>query len=405
MTLTIKQAEKAKPKGKKYNLSAGKSLFLVISPSGGKHWKYRYRINGKSAEYTLKDSFPDLSIKEALEQVDILRKLVKQGVHPIAQEMREKLLKKISAKNTFKNVSEKWLEIKAAEWKDGHLKDVTRSLKANVYPELGDRSISDILPAEILAVLREIEKRGTFELTSKTLQRIRAVFSFAIIESMITNNPAADLKQGLKKYKSRNHSYVSIEEFPELLKKIKIYDGHPTTKHALQFVSLVFLRTGELRALNWNDVNWERRTIEIPGDRMKMGNPHIVPLSNQAIDTLKAQQEFSSHSNYIFPQQNYPHKVMSENTLLKALERMGYRGRMTGHGFRHIASTQLNEMGFRSDLIEKQLAHGDKDHVRATYNKAQYLPERAEMMRSWADYIDGLRLGNNIATIRSANLG
>jgi integrase len=138
---------------------------------------------------------------------------------------------------------------------------------------------------------------------------------------------------------------------------------------------------------------------------MKMGNPHIVPLSNQAIDTLKAQQEFSSHSNYIFPQQNYSHKVMSENTLLKALERMGYRGRMTGHGFRHIASTQLNEMGFRSDLIEKQLAHGDKDHVRATYNKAQYLPERAEMMRSWADYIDGLRIGGNIATIRSANLG
>jgi integrase len=156
---------------------------------------------------------------------------------------------------------------------------------------------------------------------------------------MITNNPAAELKQGLKKYKSRNHSHVSIEEFPELLKKIKIYDGHPTTKHAIQFVSLVFLRTGELRALNWNDVNWERRTIEFPGDRMKMGNPHIVPLSNQAIDTLKAQQEFSSHSNYIFPQQNYLHKVISENTLLKALERMGYMGRMTGHGFRHIAST------------------------------------------------------------------
>jgi len=219
MTLTIKQAEKAKPKGKKYSLSAGKSLFLVISPAGGKHWKYRYRINGKSAEYTLKGSFPDLSIKEALEQVDILRKLVRQGVHPIAQEMREKLL-------------------------------------------------------------------------------------------------------------------------------------------------------------------------------------NIVPLSNQAIGTLKAQQEFSSHSNYIFPQQNYPHKVMSENTLLKVLERMGYRGRMTGHGFRHIASTKLNEMGFRSDLIEKQLAHGDKDHVRATYNKAQYLPERAEMMQSWADFIDGLRLSNNVATIR-----
>lgn len=394
MPLTVKQIESAKPKDKKYSLSAGKSLFLVISPAGGKLWKYRYRLDGKASEYSM-GAYPDITLSEATERVIALRKLVGQGVHPLKKDRKEKQQKQIQNMNSFRSVADSWIKSKENQWSVNHKRDIERSLDNHIYPYIADSPVHEISAGDILLVLRRMEDAGSLEMLSKVTQRVRQVFALAVIEGMIPANPASDLKAALKTPISKNYSHVSIEEFPELLRRIDDYDKiskvYPVTQLAMQFLSLVFIRTKELRTLEWTDINHGKQLIEIPAERMKMNQSHLVPLSAQALTVLDELKIYTSDSNYIFCQQNNKYKPMSENAVLYALYSLGYHGRMTGHGFRHIASTQLNEMGFRSDLIEKQLAHGDSNKIRAVYNKAQYLRERTEMMQSWADYLDGIK--------------
>lgn len=396
--LTNTAAKNAKAKDKDYKLGAGGGLFLLITKAGGKYWKLKYRIDGKEGRYSI-GKYPDLSLKDAREKTLDVRKLIDQGIHPKLYDRRVEQQRRTEASNTFRVISEQWLEIKNTQWSKPHANSVKRSLENNVYPEIGDLSIKEIVPSDILQMLRKIEARGAYELTSKVYQRTRAIFRFAVTESIITINPAAELSDALKKAQHKNHNHVSIDELPNLLKAIDTYDGHLVTKYALQLLSLVFVRTGELRTLEWSDVNFEKKIIEIPSDRMKMNHPHIVPLSRQAIEILEELKDFGKQ--YIFQQQNNPRKPMSENTILFALYRMGYHKRMTGHGFRHVASTQLNEMGYRADLIEKQLAHGDRDKIRAIYNKAKYLDERADMMQAWADYLDTLKSGSKVSNTKT----
>jgi len=401
MALTSLAVKKAKPKDKDYRLSAGKGAFLLVTKAGGKHWKFRYKINGKEGRYSL-GSYPALSLKEALALADNSKKLVNQGIHPKDRDLNiiEKNIQ--DAENTFRAIAERWLKVKNNEWSENHAKAVVRSLENNVYPYIGDKSISSIKPAVVLAVLRKMEARGAYELTRKLSRRIRAIFSLAIVEGLITSNPAADFKDALIKPESSNHAHIKIDELPELLQNIDDYTGHIVTRYALQLLPLIFIRTKELRTLEWTDINWDKSYIEIPGERMKMKQPHIIPLATQALDILNGLKEVTGTSRFIFTLQNNRHKPMSENTMIYALYRMGYHSRMTGHGFRHVASTQLNEMRFKGDWIEKQLAHGDSNKIRAIYNKAQHLPERTEMMQTWADYLDGLRNGAEIIPIPQA---
>jgi len=403
MAITNIQIKKAKPKEKKYTLSAGKSLFLLVMPSGGKLWKYRYRIDGKAGEYSL-GSYPAIPLADAQARVDDLRALVLQGIHPKDDVRRKKQENRLQQKNTFSAVALSWLETKTNEWKPNHKKDVERSLERHIYPYLGDVPVTDITTADVLHVLRKLEATGALVMLSKINQRVSHIFAYACIEGQITANPAANLQIALKSPVTTNFKHVPIGELPELLRRIDDYDQingvYVVTRLAMQLLSLVFLRTKELRSLKWSFIDFEKAQIDIPADIMKMNNPHIVPLSTQALELIDQLKAFTGDSEYLFCQQNNKHKPMSENAVLYALYSLGYHGRMTGHGFRHVASTQLNEMGFRADLIEKQLAHGDSNKIRAIYNKAQYLPERIEMMQSWSDYIFAIKQGADVVPIK-----
>ncbi len=406
MPITNIQIKKAKPRNKKYTLSAGKSLFLLVMPSGGKSWKYRYRIDGKAAEYSL-GSYPDISLSEANESVIALRKLVKQGIHPLKKDRKEKQVKRLQNEYSFRTVAESWIKSKENQWTPNHKIDVERSLQNHIFPHIADLPVHEITAADLLQVLRKLEDAGSLEMLSKVTQRVRLVFALAVIEGKIPANPASDLKSALKTPVSKNYRHVSIAEFPRLLRDIDDYDHisgvYPVTRLAMQLLALVFTRTKELRTLEWVDIDFEKQLIEIPADRMKMNQPHLVPLSTQSISIIEELKIYTSGSRYLFCQQNNKHKPMSENAVLYALYSMGYHGKMTGHGFRHTASTQLNEMGFRPDLIEKQLAHGDSNKIRAVYNKALYLPERAEMLQSWADYIDVIKQGDDVVPLKKKN--
>jgi len=389
MAITEAKLKNAKTKKKKYALSIGKSLYLVITPSGTKSWKYRFLLNNKSGDYTIGE-YPLISLDDAIDKAKELRVIVKSGQRP--KQYYEKILeKKVREETTtFQVVAEQWLKIKAFQWSPTHLEKVTRTLELNVYPYLGDELIAEIYPQDILIVLRKIEARGAFELTSKIHQRIRSVFSLAVIESMIRTNPAQDLNLVLIKPKSQNYPHVTIKELPDLLNSIDCYEGDQVTVLGLNLLALTFLRSRELRSLQWSDVSEDGMLLEVPAEHMKMKVVHVVPLSSHSRHILSLLKPLTGHSKYLFPQRN-AYKIMSENTLLFALYRMGYKHRMSVHGFRHVASTALNEMGYRADLIEKQLAHGDANKIRAVYNKAKYLPERMEMMEDWGNFIDSMK--------------
>lgn len=406
MALTNIQIKKAKPKDKKYRLSAGKGLSLMVMPTGSKLWKYRFRLDGKAGDYSLGaygEGRLGLSLADALTRADELRALVKLDIHPKEEAKRKAQESKLQKKSTFKAIALDWIDAKTNDWKPSHKEGVERSLKKHVYPYLGAVPISDITTDDILSVLKKLEDKGSLVLLRKLNQRITRIFSYASIKGLIKNMPCTDFKDVLKTPITVNHGHLPIDEFPELLRRIDDYDNiagvYVVTRLAMQFLSMVFVRTGELRRLKWSHINFDKALIEIPPELMKMGNPHIVPLSTQALEIIEQLKVYTGDSEYLFCQQNNKYKPMSENAVLYALYSLGYHGRMTGHGFRHVASTQLNEMGFRADLIEKQLAHGDSNKVRAVYNKAQYLPERAEMMQTWSNYLDGIRGNNNILTI------
>jgi integrase len=267
------------------------------------------------------------------------------------------------------------------------------SFEADAFPKLGSRPIADVTAVELLAAAKKVEKRGAVETAHRLLQVCGQVFSYAIATGRAERNPVSDLRGALQPVQKSNNAYLKADELPDFLKKLDNYDGQPQTKLALRFLLLTFVRTGELRGAGWKEINFDKAEWRIPAERMKMRDPHIVPLSKQAIAILRELQPLTGHWSHVFPNQHKPSGCMSENTILYALYRMGYHSRATGHGFRSTASTILNEQGFNSDVIERQLAHGERNQVRAAYNHAQYLPERRKMMQWWADYLDAVAKG------------
>ena len=261
-------------------------------------------------------------------------------------------------------------------------------LEQHILPKLGARPIAEITPPEVLAMLRVVEDKGALETAHRVMQMCGQIFMYAIATGRAERNPVPDLRGALKTPVVKHHSFLKASELPEYLKKLEAYDGSVQTKLALRLLLLTFVRTNELRGAQWAEIDWDKAEWRIPAERMKMKELHIVPLSRQAIAMLRELQKHSGNRQYVFPNQHNPATFMSENTMLYALYRMGYHSRATGHGFRSTASTILNEHGFRADVIERQLAHSERDTVRAAYNHAQYLPERRNMMQWWADYLD-----------------
>ena len=392
MSLKDTHVRNAKPQPKIYRLFDGGGLYLEITPAGGKYWRYKYHYLGKEKRLAL-GTYPELSLAVARERHLQARKLLSDGKDPSQAKKEAKHQATLNSQQSFEVVTREWHQNRLNSWTPTHAKKIMKSFEADVFPTLGVRPVADITASELLATIRKVEKRGALETAHRVLQNCGQVFTFAIVTQRAERNPATDLRGALKPVQKQNNPSLKEDELPEYLHKLDGYDGHEQTKLALKFLLLTFVRTGELRGARWEEFNFDKAEWRIPAERMKMRDPHLVPLSKQALALLARLKAFNGQWNFVFPNQHKPSGCMSENTILYALYRMGYHSRATGHGFRSTASTILNEHGFQPDVIERQLAHCERNQVRAAYNHAQHLPARREMMQWWADHLDKLSAG------------
>ncbi len=399
MPLTDIQVKAAKGQDKPYKLFHEEGLYLLVQPNGAKYWRFKYRYLGKEKLLSV-GVYPDVGVKAALEKVREEKARLKAGDDPGSVRKQLKRTKRISAGNTFAAVAQDWHAAKSTGWSAGHAEKILASLENNVFKELGDRPITELTPPEILAVVRVIEKRGSLEIASRVLQRIGAVFRFAISEGKATTDPTRDLSGALQAPKRSHFKSLKQSELPEFLRKLAAYEGTSLTKIALQLAVRTFVRTAELRGARWDEIDLEAAEWRIPAERMKVREAHVVPLSRQVVALLEAARAISGNRPHVFPNVAKPLSCMSENTMLFAIYRMGYHNRTTVHGFRATASTILNEMGYRVDVIEKQLAHTERKKSRKAYNHAQYLPERHQMMQDWSDLLDAMESGTTVVAGR-----
>lgn len=395
MRLTDKKIKASSPRSKPYKLSDGSGMYLLVHPKGSKYWRFKYRYDGKEKLLAL-GVYPEITLSEARKRRDEARKSLALDKDPLLLKQQKTQQMKGQNENTFEVIANEWLERKRGAWTARHLFYVRRRLESDIWPSLGRKPISQIKAPELLTVIRAIELRGALDIAHRALQTCGQIFRYAIATGKTDSDITRDLKGALKQRKSKSHAYLAEKELPEFLEKLDSYDGELLTQLALKLLLLTFVRTSELRGATWNEIDLELKEWRIPAERMKMREQHIVPLSCQSIMILEEVKSLNISSVYLFSNARNHTKPLSENTLLYALYRMGYHSRATGHGFRATASTILNENGFRSDVIERQLAHGERNSVRASYNHAQYLTERREMMQWWGNFLDNLKSkGNN----------
>jgi integrase len=400
MPLTDTRIRNAKPTRKPFKLSDGGGMYLLITPDGARYWRLDYRFSGKRRTLAL-GIYPIVSLLNARSRREAARALLAKDIDPGVAKKATKRIAKLTSENTFEAVAREWISNQRNRLAIRYMALLLARLEADVFPQIGSRPITDIDAPELLEMLRKVERRGVIETARRLRQLCGQVFRYAIVTGRAQRNPSADLRGALKSSpRSRGHKAMLVDEVPNFLRSLEAYDGDPRTRNALRLAVLTFVRTAELRAARWsefenlegNDPVWR-----IPAERMKMKREHIVPLAPQAIAVLQELRALSGSaaSPFLFPSPSRD-GYMSNNTMLYALYRMGYHGRATVHGFRAMASTALNEMGFRPDVIERQLAHQEKNAVRAAYNRAEYLNERRAMMNHWADYMDTVGGGNVI---------
>jgi integrase len=377
----------AKPKKKPYKIADGEGLFLLIMPSGSKYWRLRYFFAGKEKLLAL-GVYPEITLADARDRRAQARQVLAAGNDPGEVKKEVKRVAILNNTNTFEVVAREWYEKRKHEWAPGSVRCKLHYLDKQLLPTLGQRAITDITVPEVLDLLRVIEGRGTLDTARRVMQMCGQIFMYAIATGRVERNPVPDLRGALMTPVVKHQSFLKASELPDYLRTLEAYNGSLQTKLALRFLLLTFVRTNELRGAEWTEIDWAKAEWRIPAERMKMKELHIVPLSRQALATLRELEKLTGSRPYIFLNQHNPATFMSENTMLYALYRMGYHSRATGHGFRSTASTILNEHEFRPDVIERQLAHSERDRVRAAYNHAQYLTERRQMMQWWADYLD-----------------
>ncbi len=390
MLLNDVKIRKAKARGKPYKLSDGDGMFLYVHTNGSKYWRFKYRYNGKEKLLAI-GVYPEVNLAAARDRRAAARKELAAGNDPAAVKKETKRVALLKSENTFEVIAREWHQSNLHTWTPKHGANIIKRLEGDIFPKIGNRPITEVSAPELLSALRAVEKRGALDLTQTIAQYCGRVFSYAIATGRGERNPAMDLRGALKTPIRKHHAHLKAQELPEYLERLEKYDGDPQTKLALKMLLLTFVRTTELRGAEWQEINWDSAEWRIPAERMKMKDPHIVPLSKQAIAILRELQNHSGNRQHIFPNHHKPSSFMSENTMLYALYRMGYHSRTTGHGFRATASTILNENGFAPDVIERQLAHAERNKVRAAYNHAQYLPERRKMMQWWGNYIDKVK--------------
>jgi integrase len=387
MPLTDISAKSAKPQEKNYKIPDEKGLYLLIHTNGSKYWRFKYRFAEKEKMLAF-GVYPEVPLKEARDKRDAARKQIRDGIDPAKAKKENKRQRLLQTENSFESIAREWHSNQKPSWTEKYAIKSLRRLEADLFPAIGYRAITEITAPELLSAVRTIEKRGATYTAHVALQTCGQIFRYAISTGRAKHDLSADLRGALKTRKQEHYSSLAEKDLPEFLQKLEAYDGDLQTKLALKLLMFTFVRTGELRGARWEEINFDKKEWRIPAERMKMREEHIVPLSNQAIAVLKELQPISCHWENIFPNRVKPMNIMSENTMLFAIYRMGYHSKATPHGFRSTASTILNENSFNSDHIERQLAHAERNKVRAAYNTAQYLPERKQMMQWWADYLD-----------------
>lgn len=406
MKLKATQVKAAQPKEKPYKLADGKGLYLLVQPSGARYWRWKYRFGGKEKTLAL-GVYPEASLAAARAGCEQARRQLAEGRDPSQIKRIKKLTDRHQGENTFKAVASEWYATQMRDKSDSHRYRTKRLLENDLYPSLGHRPIIQIEPPELLMVLRKIEARGAVDMAHRAKQAAGLVFRFGVATGRCERDPSTDLKGALASRKKKHHAAITDPDgVGKLLVAIDGFAGTPAVKTALQLSPILFQRPGEIRSMRWDEINWDEARWEIPAERMKMRQPHIVPLPTQAIELLRF-MEAHRRGEYVFPSQRGASRPLSDNGIRTALRTLGYDNEtMTPHGFRAMARTLLDEvLGVRVDLIEAQLAHAVRDVNGRAYNRTAHLPARVEMMQKWADYLDDLRRqasSPNVVMLRAA---
>jgi integrase len=398
MHLTNTACKNAKAAAKAYKLSDGGGMYLEIIPSGGKYWRLKYRFADKEKRLAL-GVYPHVTLAEARERRETAKKQLSNGIDPSFAKQEHKRQNAINAENTFEAVGREWHEHQKARWSPAHATDILYRLEKDVFPILGNRPIADIKAPHILDNLRKIEKRGAHEMARRAVQYCGQIFRYAIVTGRADRDPTGDLRGALQPVQHGHYAAIDADELPEFLRTLENNDARLfiQTRLAVRLLMLTFVRTGEMIGAKWDEIDLEGRQWAIPPERMKMRRPHIVPLSKQAVAVLQEQKKLTGQWDWVFPNQAHPRRHMSNNTVLSALKRLGYKGRMTGHGFRALAMSTIKEkLGYRHEVVDRQLAHAPRNKVDAAYDRAQFLPERRKMMQQWADYLDAVSSGGKV---------
>lgn len=401
--LTDTALRQAKTGPKPRYLFDERGLYLQITPAGGRWWRFKYRFEGKQKLLSL-GTYPDTPLGRARKGRDEARELLARGIDPSAKRKVEKYQADERRNNTFAAFAEAWYAKKAASWAPATAEKARIYLNRDLLPALGNRPMAEIRRSDLIAALRQIEKRDALDVAKKCRGWLSGIFRYALVSEVIESNPATDLDVVAAPIgERRQHPHLPLPELSGFLSALDDYKGDPATRLAIRLLLLTAVRPGELRAAQWAEFDLDHATWRIPAERMKMRRPHTVPLPVQAVVILRGLHEQTGHRDLVFPSRDSPRHPMSENTVNVAIRRIGYKGRQTGHGFRHLISTALNERGYNRDWIERQLAHGDDNEIRAVYNKADYLDQRREMMQAWADWLDSNQHGDGkVLAIRAA---
>ena len=395
MKLNARQVDTAKPKDKPYKLADGGGLYLLVNPNGARYWRLKYRVAGKEKLLAL-GVYPDVTLADARAKRDEAKRGIAGGIDPNEAKREEKIAREANVRNTFQEIACEWHSSKLYKWSEGYASDIMEAFNKDVFPYIGKKPIAEIKPLELLNVLRRMEGRGATEKAKKVRQRCGEVFRYAIVTGRAEYNPAPDLTSAMQGHESKHYPFLNTSELPTFFEALSGYSGSMLVVLAARLLIITGLRTGELRGAMWQEIDADAAVWEIPAERMKMRRPHIVPLSLQAQAIIMRIREMTGRYPYIFPGRNDPRKTMSEASINQVFKRIGYAGRVTGHGFRHTMSTILHEQGYNTAWIETQLAHVDKNSIRGTYNHAQYLDGRREMLQWYADYMDALEHHENV---------
>lgn len=402
MALTDTAVRNARPGAKSAKLFDGGGLFLLVALSGGKFWRLKYRIDKKEKLLSL-GSYPEVKLKDARAKRDKAREQLAAGIDPGEQRKAIKASQTAQMENNFEVVAREWFAKYSTGWAASHAEKIIRRFERDIFPWIGTRPIGEINAPELLKVLRRVEGRGATETSHRAHQNCGQVFRYAVATGRAERDPSGDLRGALTPWKPKHYATVTDPKaIGDLLRTIQGYQGGLIVRCALRLAPLLFVRPGELRRAEWAEIDLEKAEWRIPAEKMKARQKHTVPLSRQALALLRELHALTGHGRWVFPGVRTSGEPMSENTVNAALRRLGYdKTQLTGHGFRSMASTSLHEQGWPSDVIERQLAHAERNSVKAAYNRAEHLPERRKMMQAWADYLDGLAAGADVIPLRN----